>query len=114
MALSTLNDAFLIDARHRPVDSQIRPKRAYDPRILDATRRLPRDRFLPDTLTALAYADQNVPLGGGRVLLQPMALARLLQAAAPLAGEKALVLGAGSGYSAALLAALGCEVTALE
>jgi protein-L-isoaspartate(D-aspartate) O-methyltransferase len=53
-------------------------------------------------------------LGGGRVLLQPMVLARLLQALAPVSGEKTLVVGAGTGYSAALLAALGCDVTAQE
>lgn len=109
-----LNDAFLADARNRMVDSQIRPNRVSDSRILDAMRHLPRERFLPAAQCALAYADQNVPLGGGRVLLQPMALARLLQAAAPRAGEKALVVGAGGGYAAALLAALGCAVTALE
>jgi protein-L-isoaspartate(D-aspartate) O-methyltransferase len=117
MAPSTenvLNDAFLTDARNRMVDSQIRPTKVSDPRILDAMRHLPRERFLPDALRALAYADQNVPLGGGRVLLQPMTLARLVQAAAPSRGEKVLVAGAGTGYSAALLAALGCEVTALE
>jgi protein-L-isoaspartate(D-aspartate) O-methyltransferase len=117
MAASTsnvLNDAFLTDARNRMVDSQIRPNKVSDPRILDAMRHLPRERFLPDALLTQAYADQNVPLGGGRVLLQPMALARLVQAAAPLHGEKALVVGAGTGYSAALLASLGCEVTALE
>lgn len=111
---NVLNDAFLNDARNRMVDSQIRPNRVSDPRILEAMRQLPRERFLPAGLLTLAYADQNVPLGGGRVLLQPMVLARLVQAAAPLRGERALVAGAGSGYSAALLAALGCEVTALE
>jgi len=108
------NVTFLTDARNRMVDSQLRPNRVSDPRILNTMRLLPRERFLPDAQLALAYADQNVPLGGGRVLLQPMALARLLQAAAPLSGEKALVVGAGTGYSAALLAAMGCEVTALE
>ncbi len=105
---------FLVAARQRMVDSQIRPNRVTDPRILDAMRRLPRERFLPATLLALAYADQNVPLGDGRVLLQPMVLARLLQAAEPSPNEKVLVVGAGTGYSAALLAMLGCAVTALE
>jgi protein-L-isoaspartate(D-aspartate) O-methyltransferase len=117
MAPSTpkvLNDAFLADARNRMVDSQIRPNRVSDPRILDAMRQLPRERFLPAAQLALAYADQNVPLGGARVLLQPMALARLLQAAELVAGEKALVIGGGPGYTAALLAAIGCRVTALE
>jgi protein-L-isoaspartate(D-aspartate) O-methyltransferase len=96
------------------VDSQIRPNRVSDPRILTAMRTLPRERFLPEALRALAYSDQNVPLGGGRVLLQPMALARLIQAAVPLKGEKVLVAAAGTGYSAALLSTFGCEVTALE
>jgi protein-L-isoaspartate(D-aspartate) O-methyltransferase len=107
-------DDFLTAARYRMVDSQIRPNKVTDPRILDAMRRLPRERFLPESQLALAYADQNVPLGGGRVLLQPMVLARLAQAAAPLPDEKVLVVGAGTGYSAALLAMLGCAVTALE
>jgi protein-L-isoaspartate(D-aspartate) O-methyltransferase len=113
-APNALNDAFMNDARNRMVDSQIRPNKVSDPRILDAMRHLPRERFLPDALSAQAYSDQNVPLGGGRVLLQPMVLARLLQAAEPLPGQKALVAGAGTGYSAALLAAMGCDVVALE
>ncbi len=116
-ALSAANsrpNSFLIDARNRMVDSQVRPNKVSDPRILDAMRHLPRERFLPETQLALAYADQNVPLGGGRVLLQPLALARLVQAAEPMPGEKVLVVAAGSGYSAALFAALGCDVTALE
>ena len=116
-APSTANvqsDAFLTDARNRMVDSQVRPNRVSDPRILDAMRHLRRERFLPDAQLALAYADQNVPLGGGRVMLQPLALARLVQAAEPLPGEKVLVAAAGTGYSAAVFAALGCDVTALE
>ena len=113
-AAKILPDSFLIDARNRMVDSQIRPNKVSDPRILDAMRHLPRERFLPDAQLALAYADQNVPLGGGRVLLQALTLARLVQAAEPLPGEKVLVVAAGTGYSAALFAALGCDVTALE
>ena len=62
---------FLSDARKRMVDSQLRPNKVSDPRILDAMRRLPRERFLPATLRALAYADDNVPLGRGRVMLAP-------------------------------------------
>jgi protein-L-isoaspartate(D-aspartate) O-methyltransferase len=108
------HDHFLIDARNRMVDSQIRPNKVSDPRILDAMRHLPRERFLPPSLLALAYSDQNVLLGSGRVLLQPMMLARLVQTALPMKGEKVLVAAAGTGYSAALLAALGCSVTALE
>lgn len=117
MALSTQSAQhaeFFADARQRMVDGQIRPSKVSDPSVLDAMRHLPRERFLPAGLLSRAYADNHVPLGGGRVLLQPMALARLVQAAEPLPGEKVLVVGAGTGYSAALLAAMGCLVTALE
>lgn len=102
------------EARNRMVDSQIRPNRVTDPRILGAMRRLPRERFLPPNLAPLAYADQDVPLGNGRVLMQPMAIARLLQIAAPAQGENALVVASGVGYGAALVAACGARVTALE
>lgn len=105
---------FAEDARKRMVDSQLRPNKVSDPRILDAMRRLPREQFLPPALAPLAYADQNVSLGGGRVLTQPMAIARLIQAMEPMPGETALVVGAGTGYAAAVLAACGCHVTALE
>ncbi len=76
------------DARKRMVDSQIRPNRVTDPRILAAMRRLPRERFLPPALAALAYADEDVPLGNGRYMLEPMVLAKLLQAATLLEHER--------------------------
>jgi protein-L-isoaspartate(D-aspartate) O-methyltransferase len=101
-------------ARKCMVDSQIRPNRVTDPRILSAMRRLPRERFLPASVTALAYADEDVPLGGGRFLMEPMVFARLLQAASLRDNERVLVVGAGTGYGAAVLAACGCRVTALE
>ena len=102
------------DARTRMVDSQIRPNRVSDPRILAAMRRLPRERFLPPGLAAQAYCDQDVPLGNGRVLTEPMAIARMIQLAVPVAGESALVVAAGTGYGAAVLAGCGVRVTALE
>ena len=102
------------DARKCMVDSQVRPNRVTDPRILAAMRRLPRERFLPQAVQALAYADEDVPLGNGRFMMEPMVLAKLLQAAKLQDGERVLVVGAGTGYSAALLAACGCRVTALE
>jgi protein-L-isoaspartate(D-aspartate) O-methyltransferase len=102
------------DARKCMVDSQIRPNRVVDSRILGAMRTLPRERFLPPNVLALAYADQDVPLGNGRFLMEPMVFARLLQAANLLENERVLVVGAGTGYGAAVLAACGCRVTALE
>lgn len=102
------------DARKCMVDSQIRPNRVTDPRVLAAMRSLPRERFLPSGVQALAYADEDVPLGNGRFLMEPMVFAKLLQAAALRENERVLVVGSGTGYGAAVLAACGCRVTALE
>ena len=102
------------DARKCMVDSQIRPNKVNDPRILAAMRHLPRERFLPADRDALAYADEDVPLGHGRFLMEPMVLARLLQIAEPREGESALVVGAGTGYGAAVLSQCGPRVTAVE
>lgn len=114
MALPETTVDLFADARHRMVDSQVRPNRVTDPRILAAMRRLPRERFVPSDLATLAYADEDVPLGNGRVLIEPMVIARLVQLAAPAPGERALVVAAGTGYGAALLSACGARVTALE
>jgi protein-L-isoaspartate(D-aspartate) O-methyltransferase len=101
-------------ARNLMVDGQLRPSKVNDRRILDAMRSLPRERFVPRHLASLAYIDQDLPLGHGRVLLKPLVLARLLQLARPRAGEAALIVGSGCGYGAAVLAACGVHVTALE
>ena len=102
------------DARARMVDSQIRPNRVNDPRILAAMRHLPRERFLPPALASLAYSDEDIPLPGGRFMLEPMVLARLIQLVSLAGGARVLVVGAGTGYGAAVLAACGARVTALE
>ncbi len=104
----------LADARKNMVDSQIRPNRVTDPRILAAMRRIPRERFLPPSVLSLAYADEDIPLGNGRYMMEPMVLAKLLQAAMLQEHERVLVVAAGTGYSAAVLVACGCRVVALE
>jgi protein-L-isoaspartate(D-aspartate) O-methyltransferase len=111
MAQPTMN---LAQARDNMVDGQVRPNRVTDPRIIQAMRRLPRERFVPPAMAALAYIDEDLPLGGGRYLVEPMVIARLVQALRLRAGERVLVAGAGTGYGAALVAACGAEVTALE
>ncbi|MEO8714894.1 MAG: protein-L-isoaspartate O-methyltransferase [Acetobacteraceae bacterium] len=108
-------DAFdFADARNRMVDSQIRPNKVTDPRILAAMRELPRELFLPAELRTRAYFDEDVPLGDGRVLMEPLVIARLIQLLAPSPPEHALVVGAGVGYGAALLGRCGVQVIALE
>lgn len=101
-------------ARDRMVDGQIRPNKVVDPRIIRAMRTLPRERFLPHALQALAYVDEDVMLPRGRALMEPMVIARLVQLARVRDGDRVLVVGAGSGYGAALLWACGGQVTALE
>lgn len=101
-------------ARNFMVDSQVRPNKVTDRRILDAMRTLPREAFLPAASQALAYADEDVPLGNGRFLVEPMVIARLVQLAAVVPGERVLVVACGSGYGAALLAACGATVTGID
>lgn len=101
-------------ARDNMVDGQVRPNKVIDPRIIRAMRTLPRERFVPPHQLSLAYTDEDVPLGGGRYLTEPMVIARLIQLARIRDGDRVLIVGAGPGYGAALAAACGGHVTALE
>lgn len=102
------------EARRLMVDGQLRPNHVDDPRIVAAMRELPRERFVPPAMVHRAYADADIPLPGGRALLKPLVLARLVQSAGLRRGERALVLAAGTGFGAALMAAIGASVTAVE
>lgn len=93
---------------------QLTPNQVTDPILLRAMGEIPRERFLPAALAARAYADESTPVAPGRAMLQPMVLGRMIQALLPQPGERALVLGAGTGYGAAVLAAMGLVVTAVE
>lgn len=101
-------------ARQSMVDSQLRPTKVTHAAVLEAMRRIPREIFLARELAPLAYADQDVALGHGRFLMAPLAFARLAQLLAPVEGERILVVGSGVGYGAAVLAACGARVTALD
>ena len=101
-------------ARRNMVDGQLRPNRINDAGLLAALGELPRERFLPEGLRSVAYADDDVPLGNGRFVMEPMVLARLIQVLQPQAEDKALVAAAGLGYGAAILARLTKSVAAVE
>ncbi|WP_284947354.1 protein-L-isoaspartate O-methyltransferase family protein [Acidisoma cladoniae] len=101
-------------ARQMMADSQLRPNKVTNPAVLVAMRDIPRETFLPPALGALAYADQDVRLGDDRVLMSPMAFARLAQLIAPVPGERILVVCGGTGYGAAVLARCGARVTVLD
>jgi protein-L-isoaspartate(D-aspartate) O-methyltransferase len=96
------------------VESQLRPLGVTDPRVLDAMGEVERERFVPAEGRALAYADRSVAIGHGRFLPAPSVLGQLLTQMMPEAGQRALVVAAGTGYSAAVLARIGLEVVAVE
>jgi protein-L-isoaspartate(D-aspartate) O-methyltransferase len=96
------------------VENQLRPQGVADPAILAAMGSIEREKFLPGHTRPLAYVDRAVALGDGRFLAAPAVLGQLLTQMMPAAGQHALVVGAGTGYSAAVLSAIGVEVVALE
>jgi protein-L-isoaspartate(D-aspartate) O-methyltransferase len=96
------------------VESQLRPEGVTDPAVVAAMAAIAREKFLPEAVRPLAYADRAIPLGDGRFLPPPATLGQLLTRMAPEAGQRALVVGAGSGYSSAILAHIGLDVVALE
>lgn len=101
-------------ARRFMVDGQIRTNKVTDEALLAALAALPRERFAPAAQRARAYVDDDLPLGNGRFMMEPMVVARLIQALQPVAAAKVLLVGANTGYAAAVLARLGAQVIALE
>ena len=111
------DDEFGWTQRLRMVNSQLRTSDVTDMSVLAAFVEVPRERFVAPALMNLAYVDQDVPAAGatdGRRLLAPRTLALLLQAAATGPGDRALDVGGGSGYSAALLDHIGASVVSVE
>ena len=101
-------------ARRVMVDNQLRPQGVTDRGVLAAMGKVERERFVPEAARALAYFDRSVRTGEGRALMPPAPLGRLLTEVQPRAGERALVIGSGTGYSAAVLKEIGLDVVALE
>ena len=101
-------------ARRAMVDSQLRPEGVTDRDVLAAMSEVAREDFVPAEARALAYFDRPVKIAAGRSMMPPAALGKLLTALAPRRGERALVVGSGTGYSAALLRSIGLDVVALE
>jgi protein-L-isoaspartate(D-aspartate) O-methyltransferase len=101
-------------ARFNMVESQIRTNRVTDDRLLSALFEVPRQIFVPEALASVAYVDSSIRIAKDRYLVEPLVLARLLQEAMVGEGDKVLVVGAGTGYSAAILGGLCASVTAVE
>lgn len=113
-SLTTSTQRIYAKARFNMVESQIRPNRVTDERLLAALSDLPREIFVPESLAGVAYADKSLRVAPGRFVMEPLFLARLIQEASVGADDKALVIGCGTGFSAALLASLGRSVIAVE
>jgi len=100
--------------RRAMVASQLRTTGVNDPRVIAAMGAVPRERFVPPDRIAAAYADAPVPLAPGRALNPPMAFGLLLNEAHPRADDQAMVIGAATGYSAAVMARLVGSLVAVE
>jgi protein-L-isoaspartate(D-aspartate) O-methyltransferase len=101
-------------ARFNMVESQIRTNKVTDSKLLAAMSRVPRQIFVPAGLAGVAYVDKSLRIAPNRYLQEPLVIARLLQEAVVEPGDKVLVIGAGTGYSAAILADLAGSVAAVE
>lgn len=100
--------------RRMMVDTQVRPSDVTRYPIIEAMLAVPREDFVPDAYRQVAYAEAAIDLGGGRAMLEPRTLAKILEALDIQSGELVLDLGAGLGYSAAVMARMAEFVVALE
>ena len=104
-------------SRTRMVDNQLRTNDVTDHRILDAMQSIPRERFVPASKRAIAYIDEDLPVGAeetGRFLMKPHIFGKLVQLAHIGSDDVVLIVGAGTGYSSAVIAKLAASVVALE
>jgi protein-L-isoaspartate(D-aspartate) O-methyltransferase len=112
--MSSPDPARYARVRETMVEQQIRPWDVLDNRVLEALATLPREAFVAEANRAIAYADLQLPIGHGEVMLKPVVEARVLQALALQPGDSVLEIGAGSGWFAACLGALAGDVLGLE
>lgn len=101
-------------ARFNMVENQIRTNKVHDLQVAGAISSTPREAFLPKAMRGFAYVDEDVSIGGGRYLIEPLVLARLLQAAAVQPTDVVLAIGDATGWASAVLAKLASTVVVLE
>ncbi len=104
-----------LDSAHfNMLEQQVRPSDVLNPRVLQALNDIARDQFVDESLARLAFADTELPIGFGQVMLSPVLQGRLLQTLDVQTDEEVLEIGTGSGYFTALLAQLAKHVTTVE
>lgn len=100
--------------RHSMVESQLRTNKVTSAKVLDAFKEILKENFVAEDLAGLAYVDENLDLGGGRFMLAPMIFARLVQTLELEPSDHVLDVGAGGGYSTAVMARLAQSVVGIE
>jgi protein-L-isoaspartate(D-aspartate) O-methyltransferase len=101
-------------ARLAMIQSQVIPNKVTDERVTSALNAVPRENFVPKALRGVAYVDEDLAVGEGRYLMEPMVFARMLQAADIASTDVVLDIGCVTGYSTAVLAQMAATVVAVE
>lgn len=110
MAMNTRIEA----ARRQMIEQQVRAWDVLEARVLDALAVVPREHFVPAAYRGVAFADAAIPIGHGQTMLKPAVEGRVLQALAPMRGERVLEIGTGTGFFAACLSELAGDVESIE
>jgi protein-L-isoaspartate(D-aspartate) O-methyltransferase len=101
-------------ARQQMIEQQVRAWDVLDVAVLNALKEVPRERFVSEDFAALAFADSEIPIGHGQMMMTPTIEGRVLQALGLVGGEKVLEIGTGSGFLTAVLATLSTHVTSID
>lgn len=101
-------------SRFNMIEQQIRTWEVLDPVVLDLLKKVPREAFVPSKYEGLAFADLEIPLGEGQLMLSPKVEGRILQALAIQKTDKVLEIGTGAGYLTALMATQAKHVDSVE
>jgi protein-L-isoaspartate(D-aspartate) O-methyltransferase len=100
--------------RRQMIDLQVAGRGIANPLVLEAMRRVPRERFVSPGLEEFAYEDSPLPIEVGQTISQPYIVAVMIDAAAVQAGHRVLEIGTGSGYQAAILSRIAADVITIE
>ena len=109
-----MNDLHFAILRKAMVDSQIRPNKVIDDRVIEAFATVPREQFVTKSMQDIAYLDEDIHLNGGRFILEAMVMSRIIQSLEITPDINVLTIGAGTGYGAAIMSHLAASVIAVE
>ncbi len=96
------------------LESQIRPNKVIDEKVLSAFSEIPRELFVQKSMRDIAYIDEDLPLSNGRYLMEPMILARLIQSLELSVSDNVMIIGVGTGYSVAIISQIVASVIGIE